>query len=194
MTLLICSLFCCNIIVHRTDELKALFDKFGEIGDCYIPRYVPSMESKGYGFVRFLKQSDATDALEAMDGKDIDGRALRVQEARNKRPDNARQTYGRRDNRGEYRDTRDRYDRGTGRDDYRRGGRDDYDRGGRDSDRYDRGGRSDYGRDRYDRGSGRDDYRSNDRHHDRDRDYGRDRDYDSRRNRSRSPDRRRSRS
>ncbi|KAF6029567.1 hypothetical protein EB796_012136 [Bugula neritina] len=35
-----------------TDDLKRVFDKYGEIGDIYIPRDAYSMESRGFAFVR----------------------------------------------------------------------------------------------------------------------------------------------
>ena len=41
-------------ISYRTtpDDLRPLFDKYGEIGDIYIPRDKYTKESRGFAFVR----------------------------------------------------------------------------------------------------------------------------------------------
>jgi len=41
--------------------------------------------SRGFGFVEFDDDGDATAAMEAMDGQDLDGRTLRVNEANDRR-------------------------------------------------------------------------------------------------------------
>ncbi|OWZ09249.1 Mannitol dehydrogenase [Phytophthora megakarya] len=154
-----------------SDELRELFSKFGEIGDVYIPRARGSNESRGFAFVRFVEKRDAEDAIEGMEGQEFQGRDLRVQFAKQRRPDNPREFYSRGGDGG------DRYG-----DDRRGGGRYGDDRRGGDrygGDRYGddrRGGRYDDRRD--DRPRRRSRSRSPDR-----RDRGRDRD----RSRSRSP-------
>merc|ERR1711937_201489 len=129
-----------------TEELRRKFERYGEVGDAYIPRDRSTGDSRGFGFIRFRDKRDASDAIEGMDGYEFDGRELRVDYARHDRPT----------------------PRGGG-----RGGRDVRRDGGRD-------GRRDFGRDR-----GR---------YDRSRDNRRSRSNDRRRSRSRSNDRRRSRS
>jgi RNA recognition motif-containing protein len=61
------------------------------VGDVYIPRHFGSYDNRGFGFVRFLNRQDGEDAQRAMDGTIIDGREVRIQEAREKRPDNPRE-------------------------------------------------------------------------------------------------------
>ncbi|MBC8293746.1 MAG: RNA-binding protein [Proteobacteria bacterium] len=41
--------------------------------------------SRGFGFVEFDDDGDAQSAMEAMDGQDLDGRTLRVNEANDRR-------------------------------------------------------------------------------------------------------------
>ena len=43
---------------HRTniEDLEALFDKYGRIGDVYIPKDYRTKESRGFGFVRFYSK------------------------------------------------------------------------------------------------------------------------------------------
>ena len=45
---------------HRTsiDDLESLFEKYGRIGDVYIPKDYRTKESRGFGFVRFYSKYD----------------------------------------------------------------------------------------------------------------------------------------
>lgn len=72
-----------------------MFERCGEVGDIYIPRDRFSRESRGFAFVRFYDKRDAEDALEAMDGRMLDGRELRVQMARYGRPSSPARGSGR---------------------------------------------------------------------------------------------------
>lgn len=73
---------------YRTtpEELKPLFEKYGEVGDVYIPRDRFTKDSRGFAFVRYYDRRDAEDAMDRMDGYLMDGREMRVQLARYGRP------------------------------------------------------------------------------------------------------------
>ncbi|OAD53372.1 Serine/arginine-rich splicing factor 2 [Eufriesea mexicana] len=75
-------------LTYRTtpEDLRRVFERCGEVGDIYIPRDRFTRESRGFAFVRFYDKRDAEDALDAMDGRLLDGRELRVQMARYGRP------------------------------------------------------------------------------------------------------------
>nr|2LEA_A Chain A, Serine/arginine-rich splicing factor 2 [Homo sapiens]2LEB_A Chain A, Serine/arginine-rich splicing factor 2 [Homo sapiens]2LEC_A Chain A, Serine/arginine-rich splicing factor 2 [Homo sapiens] len=75
-------------LTYRTspDTLRRVFEKYGRVGDVYIPRDRYTKESRGFAFVRFHDKRDAEDAMDAMDGAVLDGRELRVQMARYGRP------------------------------------------------------------------------------------------------------------
>ncbi|XP_037958280.1 serine/arginine-rich splicing factor 2 [Teleopsis dalmanni] len=75
-------------LTYRTtpEDLRRVFERCGEVGDIYIPRDRYTRESRGFAFVRYYDKRDAEDALEAMDGRMLDGRELRVQMARFGRP------------------------------------------------------------------------------------------------------------
>ncbi|KAE9000796.1 hypothetical protein PR002_g18084 [Phytophthora rubi] len=141
-----------NVPFQIGDELRDLFSKFGEIGDVYIPRARDSNESRGFAFVRFMEKRDAEDAIDGMEGQDFQGRDLRVQFAKQRRPDNPREFYSRSGGASgggggdRYGGGGDRY--GGGGDRYGGGG----DRYGGGGDRYgdDRGRSSRYGDDRRD--------------------------------------------
>ncbi|UJR15756.1 hypothetical protein I4U23_002691 [Adineta vaga] len=66
----------------RVEDLRRYFEKYGSIGDIYIPRDQFSRSSRGYAFIRYFKKRDAEEALDRMDGADVDGREIRVQFAR----------------------------------------------------------------------------------------------------------------
>ncbi|XP_056640332.1 serine/arginine-rich splicing factor 2 [Diorhabda carinulata] len=85
-------------LTYRTtpDDLRRVFERCGEVGDIYIPRDRFTRESRGFAFVRFYDKRDAEDALDAMDGRMLDGRELRVQMARYGRPTSPHRRYGRR--------------------------------------------------------------------------------------------------
>ncbi|CAH1112698.1 unnamed protein product [Psylliodes chrysocephalus] len=83
-------------LTYRTtpDDLRRVFERCGEVGDIYIPRDRFTRESRGFAFVRFYDKRDAEDALDAMDGRMLDGRELRVQMARYGRPTSPHRRYG----------------------------------------------------------------------------------------------------
>ncbi|KAK3598844.1 hypothetical protein CHS0354_008586 [Potamilus streckersoni] len=76
-------------LTYRTtpEDLKRTFEKYGKVGDVYIPRDRFTRESRGFAFVRFYDKRNAEDAMDAMDGIILDGRELRVQMARYGRPE-----------------------------------------------------------------------------------------------------------
>lgn len=75
-------------LTYRTtpEDLKRVFEKYGDVGDVYIPRHPYTRDSRGFAFVRFYDKRDCEDAMDALDGYILDGRELRVQMARYGRP------------------------------------------------------------------------------------------------------------
>ncbi|EME29811.1 Serine/arginine-rich splicing factor SC35 [Galdieria sulphuraria] len=99
------SLLVLNISFRTTpNDLTPLFDKYGEVVDCYIPRNRRNGHSRGFAFVRFRKEEDARKAMEEMDGREVDGRSITVQFAK----------YGRGEERRERRSFRTRSSRSFG--------------------------------------------------------------------------------
>uniref|UniRef100_A0A3P8W4P6 Cold inducible RNA binding protein a n=1 Tax=Cynoglossus semilaevis TaxID=244447 RepID=A0A3P8W4P6_CYNSE len=66
-----------------TDEesLNEAFSKYGTIEKVDVIRDKITGRSRGFGFVKYNNVDDAKDALEAMNGKSLDGRQIRVDEA-----------------------------------------------------------------------------------------------------------------
>jgi len=68
------------------DSLNAAFSTFGPIEEAKVITDRESGRSRGFGFVTFENDADADRAVEAMDGKELDGRPIRVNEARERAP------------------------------------------------------------------------------------------------------------
>ncbi|MGC9512219.1 MAG: RNA recognition motif domain-containing protein [Fidelibacterota bacterium] len=64
------------------EALKTLFSEYGTVDTARVITDRNSGRSKGFGFVEMSNDSDAQEAIEALNGKEMDGRALRVNEAR----------------------------------------------------------------------------------------------------------------
>jgi len=79
---------------HKED-LEDDFGRYGKVGDVYIPRDRNTNESRGFAFVRFHDKRDAEDAIDAMDGRMVDGREIRVSIAQKPRPTDAGARYSR---------------------------------------------------------------------------------------------------
>lgn len=78
-------LFVGNISWNTTDEqLNELFSQYGTVDEAVIIKNRMTGRSKGFGFVTFANAEEADAAIEALNGKDLDGRELVVNEARPK--------------------------------------------------------------------------------------------------------------
>lgn len=64
------------------DKLKDLFSQFGQVSSAKIIMDKLTGKSKGFGFVEMSTPDEAQAAIAELDGKEIDGRQLRVSEAR----------------------------------------------------------------------------------------------------------------
>ncbi len=64
------------------DMLQDAFAQFGTITDVTIIMDRETGRSKGFGFVEMSSDAEAQAAMEAMDGVEMEGRPLRVSEAR----------------------------------------------------------------------------------------------------------------
>jgi RNA recognition motif-containing protein len=69
-----------------TDSLRAAFAAIGEVTDVHIATDRDSGQSRGFGFVTMGSAAAAADAIAKMNGASLDGRALKVNEAEERRP------------------------------------------------------------------------------------------------------------
>jgi RNA recognition motif-containing protein len=77
------------------EELKKAFSEFGEVSSVKIITDKFSGQSKGFGFVEMPNNSEADQAIKALNGKVLGGRSIKVNqaEARGKRPQQRRPRY-----------------------------------------------------------------------------------------------------
>lgn len=73
----------------KIETLVELFSEFGEVTDSYKP------QDKGFAFITFKNEEDANKAMEALNGKEVDGREIFVNVARPKE-DRPRRDFGNR--------------------------------------------------------------------------------------------------
>jgi RNA recognition motif-containing protein len=64
------------------DELKQTFEQFGQVASVRIVKDKFSGDSKGYGFVEMASKEEAAAAIAGLDGKELNGRTLKINEAR----------------------------------------------------------------------------------------------------------------
>jgi len=71
-------------VSYQTDDsrLVELFSEFGEVTSARVINDRETGRSKGFGFVEMSDDTAALAAIEALNEKEIDGRTLRVNEAR----------------------------------------------------------------------------------------------------------------
>ena len=73
-----------NLSFDTTDEVvRGQFEKYGEVVDCFLPTDRESGKVRGFAFVT-MKATDAEKACVAMNGCEVDGRTLKVNEAQPK--------------------------------------------------------------------------------------------------------------
>jgi len=79
------NLFVGNMSLQTTEnDLRQLFEPFGEVSRVSIITDRDTGRPRGFAFVEMARDEDAAKAIAAINGKDVDGRALTVNEARPK--------------------------------------------------------------------------------------------------------------
>jgi RNA recognition motif-containing protein len=68
------------------NELMTLFQQYGTVDQARVIHDRETGESRGFGFVEMPKNEEAEAAMEALNGHDLKGRALVVNEARERTP------------------------------------------------------------------------------------------------------------
>ncbi len=63
-------------------ELEELFAEFGSVSAARIITDKQSGRSKGFGFVEMDNKAEGEEAIKQLDGKEMNGRPLKVNEAR----------------------------------------------------------------------------------------------------------------
>jgi cold-inducible RNA-binding protein len=80
-------LFTGGLSWHTNDDsLRRAFEVFGEVLEARVIVDRQTGRSRGFGFVTFAQAEDADRAMAEMDGAELDGRRIRVNEAETRRP------------------------------------------------------------------------------------------------------------
>jgi RNA recognition motif-containing protein len=66
------------------DELRKAFEEYGEVASVKIIADKYSGRSKGFGFVEMLNDKEAKEAIDNLNGTEIKGRSVNVNQAREK--------------------------------------------------------------------------------------------------------------
>ena len=64
------------------DDLRTLFSDFGEVSAVNIVKERPSGQSKGFGFVEMLNNSEADKAMKALNGCKIKDQFIKLSQAK----------------------------------------------------------------------------------------------------------------
>jgi cold-inducible RNA-binding protein len=76
------SVFVGNMNFESTEgDLRTLFEPFGEIARIYIVSDRDTGQPRGFAFVEMADDTEAANAIADLNGKELDGRSLRVNEA-----------------------------------------------------------------------------------------------------------------
>ena len=75
-----------NLSFNTTEEdLRSTFERHGSVDSVAVIMDRETGRSRGFGFVEMAEASAADDAIRALDGSDLGGRNVRVNEAQDRR-------------------------------------------------------------------------------------------------------------
>ena len=79
------NVFVGNMSFQTTEsELRSIFEPFGELTRVNVVTDRDTGQARGFGFVEMPNDDEATKAIAGLNGKEVGGRALNVNEARPK--------------------------------------------------------------------------------------------------------------
>jgi cold-inducible RNA-binding protein len=70
-----------------SDALRAAFEEFGTVNSAEVVVDRNTNRSRGFGFVEMENEDEAKAAIAGLDGKELEGRPVKVNEARPRRSD-----------------------------------------------------------------------------------------------------------
>ncbi len=86
------NMYVSNLSFHTTDDnLRELFEKFGSVSSAKVITDRETGRSRGFGFVEMSEDTEAKNAIQGLNSKEVEGRAMSVSVAKEKpRADNKR--------------------------------------------------------------------------------------------------------
>ena len=82
------------------DSLKAFFEQIGEVERAKVSTDRETGRSRGFGFVTYVDEANNQKAIDELNGKELDGRAINVSQARPREDRPSRPQGGDRGDRG----------------------------------------------------------------------------------------------
>jgi RNA recognition motif-containing protein len=77
------NIYCGNLAYEvSSEDLREAFEAFGEVTSASVITDRDSGRSKGFGFVEMANDAEGHAAIEALNGSDMKGRPVRINEAR----------------------------------------------------------------------------------------------------------------
>ena len=77
------NIYCGNLSWQTTEEtLQAAFEAYGEVSAVTIIKDRYTGQSRGFGFVEMPNDEEGQAAIAALNGQDLDGRPLKIDQAR----------------------------------------------------------------------------------------------------------------
>ena len=74
-----------NLSFQTTKQgLESLFSQYGSVTDVHLPEDRETGRPRGFAFVTMDSKSAMVDAIKGTDGKDLDGRNIKVNEAQDR--------------------------------------------------------------------------------------------------------------
>lgn len=64
------------------EDLQGLFEQYGSVSNVSIIKDRETGRAKGFGFVEMDEQNDGENAIKELDGSDVQGRNIKVNEAK----------------------------------------------------------------------------------------------------------------
>jgi RNA recognition motif-containing protein len=82
---MIMNIYVGNLSYHATEEtIRQAFESFGQVTSARIIKDKYTGQSKGFGFVEMVEQSQAQVAIKNLNGKELLGKQINVNEARSR--------------------------------------------------------------------------------------------------------------
>jgi RNA recognition motif-containing protein len=77
------NIYCGNLNWQTTEaDLQAAFEAFGTVSSVTIIKDKYTGQSRGFGFVEMPDDSEGHAAIDGLNGKELDGRTLKIDQAR----------------------------------------------------------------------------------------------------------------
>ncbi|MGZ5134798.1 MAG: RNA recognition motif domain-containing protein [Flavitalea sp.] len=81
------NMYVSNLGFHTSDDdLRKLFEAFGAVSSAKVITDRDTGRSRGFGFVEMSSSTEAGEAMNKLNGKDVEGRMISVTVAREKAP------------------------------------------------------------------------------------------------------------